>query len=167
VIVLDPGSVDNHIQEIAHRINGNVPLAPIDPLACIVSAFAARFSRLDTLRVDRTCCRLFVPTTLPTLSLAQGGVDSSPGTVFAPLAVVIVYAVVIGIVLWHILPLTTCADNVEHRVDSLAHIRFGRASRPIMFEWQQRFDDAPLPISQVACVKALFAPQWYPPAWCE
>jgi len=71
-------------------------LASVDLFGRIITALTTRFGRFDTLRVDRTGTGVFSAPFLAAVHLAQGGVNPSPGAIFAPFAEMVVDAVGLG-----------------------------------------------------------------------
>ena len=160
ITVLDVCGMDDNGQQIAHGIDNNMPLAPFDPLACIIAAHPARFGCLDTLTVDdgRTGVRVTI-TRFP-VALAQNCGDLTPRAVKAPLTEVIVHAVTVWIIARQILPLATAAHNIENGVDHPAHVQFKWASRSIVLQWQQGPNQSPFCIIHVAGVTLPNLGQW-------
>jgi hypothetical protein len=159
MIVLNTSSMDDNFQQIAYGLCYNMAFAPIDLLAGIITAFSTCFGRFGALSIDHSGGRVFVTALSLAIHFAQCGVHLLPSAILAPFAAVIVHAVVVGIVLGQVLPLTTGADYVEDGINRLTHIEFYGTPWPLLFKGQQWLDNVPLFVSHVAGVKSLFVRQ--------
>ncbi len=84
VAFADIRRMSNHLEQVAHNINGDVPFAPIDLLAAIKAVFAPDFRRLDTFAVDNRQAWLGFPACCFPYALAQHRVDLLPRAIPAP-----------------------------------------------------------------------------------
>ncbi len=71
-----------------------------------------------------------------------------PGSVLAPLAIVVIDTVVVRIFMGQVLPLTTRTHNIENRIDHLAQIQFDRTPWTLALGIQKRLENFPLLVSQ-------------------
>ena len=132
-----------------------MPLASLDPLAGVITSQPTGLGGLDALAVDDDSTGFGHPAPAFPFQLAQGLVDPPPGSVIPPFAVVIVDAVVVGVVLGQVLPLTASTIQVKNGIDHLAQVQLRRTPRAFPFRGKQGPDDLPLFAVHIAGVPLL------------
>ena len=163
-IVQRSGS-DQHGHQQPQRIDQQMPLAALDFLAPVVTAFlAAHLGGLHRLAVDahRTGRRLaaFLDTDLAPQHIDELG----PSAVVAPLGEILVHGALGKQVVGEHVPLATAAVQVENRVDDLPHIHGPRPTSVLGFR-NQRFENRPLCIGQVGRIRLPYQRFHVQPPW--
>src|ERR1700704_1588668 len=148
-----------HLQtnEMSRRIGNDVPLAPLDLLARIITARTATFRGFYRLTVDDTCGRARLPTLVLARHDDERVVDRHPRPITRPRVKIPLHGRVRRKLFWKLPPLATCRSNVEPRIHYLADLRLARTSDRIRSR-HQRLDQRPLRIRRVACVAKAFPP---------
>src|SRR5450631_40584 len=148
-----------HLQtnEMSRRIGNDVPLAPLDLLACIITARTATFRGFYRLTVDDTRGRARLPTLVLARHDDERVVDRQPRPITRPRVKIPLHGRVRRKLLWKLPPLATRRSNVEQRIHYLADVCLARTSDRIRSR-HQRLDQRPLRIRRVACVAKAIPP---------
>src|SRR4051812_24605525 len=145
------GSRDDHRQEQAHCVDQQVPFASLDVFAAIVATQAAHRRALDTLTVQTTSGWMFMSASTPSYLGAQSIVDTLPGAIVTPNPEVMIDTFPGRIVLGQHAPLRAADQNVQDRIDELAHIQAARPTTSFGGR-DQVFDIIPLAVGQIGRV---------------
>ena len=156
VTILNAGSVDGDEQHQSEGIGDDVAFAAHDLFARIVAPWAAAFGRLDALTIDhRGAWAGLAPFDLAR-SHHQQVIDRLPQAAIAPDAEIVLNRRERREILGQHSPLATTCCQIEDRVQNLAQV--GAAPPAVRFRGrQQRFDQSPLGIAQIAWITQLQA----------
>lgn len=148
--------MSDDLQQVAHRVHRNVPLASINLLGSIKAVFAADFGRFDTLAVNDGQTRLGVPSCRLPHPLSQGRIDRFPGAIPTPFPKMVVHTVEVGVLMRQVSPLTARAQHVQDGIDHLAPIQCHRSPRSLPGFHHQRFEHSPLFICHITWITCRF-----------
>ena len=126
VPILDVSRMHLQTNEMSRRIGNDVPLAPLDLLARIITARTATFRRLHRLAVDDTCGRARLPTLVLASHDDERVVDRYPRPITRPRVKIPLHSRVRRKLFWKLPPLATRRSNVEQRIHYLADVRLAR-----------------------------------------
>src|SRR5271169_6959591 len=148
-----------HLQtnEMSRRIGNDVPLAPLDLLARIITARTATFRGFYRLTVDDTRGRARLPTLVLARHDDERVVDRQPRPITRPRVEIPLHGRVRRKLFWKLPPLATRRSNVEQRIHDLSDVRLARTSDRIVSR-HERLDQRPLRVRRVACVAKAFPP---------
>jgi hypothetical protein len=128
-----------------------VAFAALDQLAVIKAALTSYGSGFDTLAVQTARRGMLMPIGATAHLGSQGVVDALPGSIIAPDAEVVVDALPSRIVLGQHAPLGARDENIQDRIDDLAHIQAARPTTGFGSR-DQIFDTIPVAVSQIGGV---------------
>ena len=120
------GYHDDHQQ--AQRVHEDMPLPPHDLLARIMASDTRDLGRFDALTIQTASGRMRVATGLSPHRRTQGVIDALPGTIITLHTNIMVDRLPLWIVFWQHPPLDATHDEIEHRVDHLAHVQTARTT---------------------------------------
>jgi hypothetical protein len=141
----------DHRQQQTQGIDQQMTLPALDLFATVVTAHARHCGRLDTLAIQTAGCRMLMPAGLVAHLCAQRVVDTLSGAVIPPDTEVMVDALPVRIVLGQHAPLRAADQNVQHRIQDLAHVQAARP--PARFGGRdQVFDIIPVAVGQIGGV---------------
>jgi hypothetical protein len=149
--IRDRGGRDHDCQEQAQGVNQQMTLAARDHLASVVAAYAPHARGFDTLAVQTAGRGMLMTAGTAAEFCAQGVVNALPGSVIAPDAKVSVDALPLRVVLWQHTPLSASDQNIEDRVDDLAHVQ-ATWSTTLFGGRHQIFDTIPVAVEQIGRV---------------
>jgi len=131
-----------------------MPLAALDQFGLVKASTAGYRRRLDALTVETTRRRLLMATGALTNFGPQRIVDAFPGAGSFPVPKVAVHTLPLWVLSRQHPPLDAADDDIQNRVDDLAHIQAARSSARFG-RWDQFLDNAPLAVSQIGRVSLL------------
>src|SRR4051794_25778865 len=124
--------MDLRLEQKALRIHQNMAFSALDLLAAIIaSLLSSHAGALDRLRIDNTRGGLRITPKTDPQALADGCVESLPGTIDAPEAKVMVDGLPRREVVRQQAPGAAAAENVEDGVEDLADAVEARSSRSL------------------------------------
>jgi len=153
ITVLNSGRVDHDQQDQADRVDQDMPFAPKDLLAGVItSSEASPVSGLDALTINDRSRRLGISTFFFSYIHPQTVVNLLPGSVNAPSSKVSIDGLPMWIFSGEIAPGAAGSRDIEDRINNLAHISFTVTTTG--FSWRnQWFDILQLSVGQVARVE--------------
>src|SRR5262249_46516573 len=167
-ILSGPGIVyirsrDHHGDEKTQGIHENMPLAALDLLTAVRAPLLATQGRLDRLTVESGGAGRRCPPGLDAGQGTQGVEDLLPGTVPVPPLEVVVDRLPRRQVMGQRPPGTPFAGVVKQGVDDFAQIDFAGPPGPTasLDAGQQRLDQRPLLVRQVAGIRFAFHTVFY------
>src|SRR6266436_5831214 len=157
VSVLNVGGVHLRANQMTAGIGNDVALAPVDPLARVISPRTAAFRGLDRLTVDHPCRRAgFAP--LPFASLLdQQEIDLFPQPLRLPRIKVTLHRRPLRKIARQQTPRTRRPQNVEQGFDNPPKRNYSWPSQGLLPR-QVRRNQRPLRIRHVTCIAQIFSP---------
>ena len=151
VAILNAGRVNHEPDQQAERVGDDVPLATLDPLAGVEATNPAALGGFCALTIDDAGARARLAALQPTRRHDQVIADRPPQAAVAPFVEIALHRRGGREVLREHAPLATGRRDVEDRAHHLPQVRRPGAADPTRRR-QERRDQRPFPIRQIACI---------------